>query len=331
MSNFIEKGNLSETSEANRYRLQVSNSAELLKKSLEETQKGCDKVYALARNIRKDGNLWYIEVDSTYPTVAFDDNWKKELDIPNSPTVNEIRGGDGSKGWLFSSGVWFSVEDNQGEKTYLFLKRDDEAKSDPGCVTGAAGRCDGPIKEVTLNELGEEILFMQVLFRGKRRVPVFYTKEENKEKAIQKKWRQVQVLKEKLKEKCPQIYDENNQYQVKYDYLTRNIEAESDFYPVKFDENDLGENDPHEIVLTIDGKEVERIRGTAYLDEKNKTLEVRQSINYKLPTETSLEIVMDGEPYLRMPVPVKENELDQLPEKYKCVFALLKFIEMREK
>jgi len=331
MPNFIEKGNISETPEINKYRLQISNSAELLKNSLEETQKGCDKVYALAKNIRQDGNLWYIEVDSAYPTVVFNDKWKSDLNIPDSPTVNEIRGSDGSKGWLFSSGVWFSVEDNQGEKTYIFLKRDDAAPSDPGHLTGAAGRCDGPLKEVTLNELGEEILFLQTLFRGKRRVPVFYTEEENKEKAIQKKWKQVKVLKEELEKKCPQTYDENDQYQIEYDYLTRNIETPSDFYPVKLDENDMGKDDPHVIVLTINGEEVQRMKGIAYLDEDNKTLEIRQSINYKLPPETFLEIDMDGEPYLREAINVKESELDTLPEKYKCVFALLKFIEMRRK
>jgi hypothetical protein len=80
------------------------------------------------------------------------------------------------------------------------------------------------------------------------------------------------------------------------------------------------------VVMKIDGEEVDRVKGVAYMDEKNHTLEVREEVVIDLPEGSKISKVLDGERWMRPIVLVKKEELKGLLDD-KLVSALRNYIE----
>lgn len=324
----LKESYLRNKEQAEIYSQRISRSASLLREPLRDLEKGYDKVYALASGIRQqiglNGSIWFIDVNSKDPTVVLDDKSKDILGLKNTPKVNDIRKGDG-KYLLFSGGAWIWIEDSQGNRFLTLLRRDEGAPTDAGCLTGPAGRCGEPLSKTTIDETNQELIFLQTEIRGKRKLLVFYRETKDIEEAKRQKLIQVKNVRQELWNKWQSTRDET--WYIKHDYLKKNIQDEDDLEMIKIDANRVGSQEPDIIKICIDGKVIDQIRGVVFMDWPNKTLEVRQVINYKLPPGMTLEQVMDGEIFLRKTILVPEREVYRLLTEDKPVFSLSEYIK----
>ena len=178
----------------------MNNSAELAKNPIKDGEPGYDKVYIQAAGVSHDNNNWVVQIDSSSPTVVLNDKLKDELKLSNSPTVNEIRDGNGKR-ILVSGGSWVWIEDSQGNLVLPLLRRDSGAPTDANCLTGPAGRCGEKLSQTTVDETNQEFMFLQADGDNGGKLLVFYRNEEDKEDVIHQKLRQVETIRKSLMDK----------------------------------------------------------------------------------------------------------------------------------
>ena len=113
-------------------------SSRLLEAPIKLGQPGHDKIYMLGRVSNKDGE-WCINVESSYPTAVLNENIADEFGI-DSPVIDDIRKDKESELKLISGGsfVWIN---EKGKRRLILFRRGSDAPTDPGCLTGPAGRC----------------------------------------------------------------------------------------------------------------------------------------------------------------------------------------------
>ncbi|MEI8067951.1 MAG: hypothetical protein WCG91_03335 [Candidatus Shapirobacteria bacterium] len=280
----------------------MEKSAALLENPIKDGEIGYDKVFIQADSIVQDGNKWQVNINSEDSTVILDDKWRKDLGLDASAIVPDIRNGDGTKK-LVSGGTWVWIENNQGQRFLTLMRRDAGAPVDTNCLTGPAGRCGEKLSKTSVDETNQELIFLQLEKDGKIKLLAFYRNEEEKEKVVEEKLRQVgemyKVLMEKGREEDAK-------------YLADNIRSGEDIELLEMGRFEDKDSQLDEITMTIDGREVDKVKGIAYMDEKNKTLEVREVVNIKLPEGVNLAKVMDGEVFLRPTVLVEEGGFEAL-------------------
>lgn len=211
---------------------------------------------------------------------------------------------------MVSGGTWVWIEDNDKQRFLALMRRDEGARDDAGCLTGPAGRCGEKLSQTSIDETNQELIFLQIENESKVKLLAFYRNEEEKEVVIHQKLRQVGEVYEALISK----YEKTGVKKHKVDagYLVENVRGEEDIDLIKMGEVEDRDQQLDEIVMTINGREVDKVKGIAYMDEKNKTLEVREVVNVKLPEGINLAKVMDGEVWSRDTSLVAEKDLEKL-------------------
>lgn len=315
----------SEVQKNEQERSRMETSAALIENPIRDGEIGADKVYIQADEVQysKEDKKWLINISSQDSTVVLDNKWKEKLSLENSPLVMDLRKGNGEKK-LISGGTWVWVEDSKGNKSLALMRRDEGAPTDAFCLTGPAGRCGEKLSKTTIDETNQEFIFLKSEGSSEDKLLTFYREEDDKEEAIRQKLRQIGDIFNALMND----YEKTGNQQSKNDaeYLVSNIKGEENLDLVKLDEVKNEEQELDEIIMTVDGQEVDRVKGIAFMDEDNNTLEVREVINIKLPEGSVLSKVMDGEVFLRKTSLISESELEILKDD-KLVSALRNYIE----
>jgi len=301
----------------------MENSADLIRNPIKDGEIGFDKVFIQADKIVNEGNKWNVNVSSKDSTVILNDKWRQDLGLENSAIVSDLRNGDGEKK-LVSGGTWIWIEDNQGQRFLSLMRRDAGAPVDTNCLTGPAGRCGEKLSKTSVDETNQEFIFLQTETAGETKLLAFYRDDKEKDEVIEQKLRQVGEVFEALMKKYEETGDEKARDDAKY--LVNHVKGEENIQLLKMGEVEDKEQQLDEIMMTIDGVPIDRVRGIAYMDEKNNTLEVREVVNIKLPEGVSLPVVMDGEQWLRPTTLVAEKDLAQLKTD-DLVSALRNYIE----
>jgi molybdopterin converting factor small subunit len=301
----------------------MEKSADLLRNPIRDGEIGFDKVFIQANEITNEGNKWIINISSEDSTVILDDKWRQSLGLINSAIVPDIRKGDGEKK-LVSGGTWIWIEDNQGQRFLSLMRRDAGAPVDTNCLTGPAGRCGEKLSKTSVDETNQEFIFLQTEKGGETKLLAFYRDDKEKEEVVAQKLRQVGEVFGALMKKYEETGDEKAKNDAKY--LVSHVRGEENIQLLKMGEVEDKGQQLDEIIMTIDGVPIDRVRGIAYMDEKNKTLEVREVVNIKLPEGVNLPVVMDGEQWLRPTTLVAEKDLAQLKTD-DLVSALRNYIE----
>lgn len=303
----------------------MENSAALIENPIRDGEIGADKVFIQANKIEhnKNDGKWIINISSKDQTVVLDDKWKEKLSLDNSPVVMDLRKGNGEKK-LVSGGTWVWIEDTSGNKSLALMRRDAEAPVDAFCLTGPAGRCGEKLSKTSVDETNQEFIFLQSQSSGETKLLAFYRSDDDKEETIRQKLRQIGDVFNALMND----YEKTGNQQSKDDaeYLVSHIKGEDDLELLKMGEMSDEKQSLDEIVMTVDGQEVDKVKGIAYMDENNHTLEVREVVLVKLPEGWVLSKVMDGEVFLRKTVLVSEENLESLKDD-KLAPALRNYIE----
>lgn len=301
----------------------MENSAALLKNPIRDGEIGADKVFIQANEIKKDGNKWQIDISSKDSTVILDDKWRQNLRLENSVIVADLRNINSEKK-LVSGGTWVWIENGSGDRSLALMRRDEGAPVDAGCLTGPAGRCGEKLSKTSIDETNQEFIFIQQNNGEQTKLLAFYRNDEDKEEVVQQKLRQVGEVYKALMDKHEKNGDEKSKEDA--DYLVNNVRDENDIELLKMGEFEDNKQQLDEVIMTIDGVEIDKVKGIAYMDEKNNTLEVREVVNIKLPMDSILSKVMDGEVFLRDTVLVSEKDLGNLKTD-NLVPALRNYIE----
>jgi hypothetical protein len=271
-----------------------NNSAELLRDPIKYGEPGYDKVYIMARGISYDptDRKWRVSIDSTDPTVTLNSEWRQKLGLENiSKLVGDLRDGDGER-LLVSSGAWIWMEDDTG--SFLALsKRDKGAPTDALHWTGPAGRCGERPSRTSLDETNQELILTKSGEEEKIKLIGFFRTEKEKRDVIQFKLDQAREVANGLMLKYEDSGEE--EYKEKAEYLREHIVGEDDIELVNIDSCKTDKGKLQEIVIEIDGEEIDSLLGFAFMDEKNNTLEIREELRYKLPEGHHIARVIDGE------------------------------------
>lgn len=268
----------------------MRNSTDLLEFPLKYGDEGYDKIFAGGKIERSNGD-WIIKVPFDFPTVAFDEESRNKFDLKNSPVVSEIRDkviSDFKDISLFSGGAHVFIEE-QGMSRMVLLRRDMEAKFDPGLLTGPAGRCGEPLSRTTVNETNEELIIIKIKDNGAERLKLlgFFRTKEEVENVINQKLKQNEMI---------------------YDYLVskgRKSDAEL-LLKVRGEENiemlDINQfiqPGQDEVKLMAGDRIIDRVSGVAMFDELKNTLEFREILKVTLPDNMRIEKILDGETFGR--------------------------------
>lgn len=264
-------------------------SSRLLEKPIKSGQPGYDKIFALGK-VSKEGNIWRIDVNSEIPTVVLDQKVNDEFGL-KSPLVKEARNNKIEGTSLISGGSFVWIDEGKNRKLIL-LKRDKGAPVDAGSLTGPAGRCGELPSHTTVAETNEELMIVRSkLPTGESRYKLlgFYRDESGKDAIIDNKLRQIEKRYNALKEHGK---DDDAK-------LLRLIRGAEDIEMLSIEQYKKSEGDrdrAEKIITYIDGKEMDLIEnGTAYFDEENNTLEIREIIDVKVPDNSELVKILDGE------------------------------------
>jgi len=305
-------------------RNRMETSVGLIENPIRDGEIGADKVFIQADSVNHDNDRkWLINISSQDSSVVLDDKWKEKLSLENSPIVMDLRKGGGEKK-LISGGTWVWIEDSEGNKNLALMRRDKGAPTDALCLTGPAGRCGEKLSKTSLDETNQEFIFLKSEGPSEDKLLTFYRNEEDKEEAVRQKLRQVGEVFNALMDD----YEKTGNQQSKNDaeYLVFNIKGQENLELIKLGEVKNEEQELDEIIMTVDGKEVDKVKGIAFMDEDNNTLEVREVIDIKLPEGSTLSKVMDGEVFLRKTTLIPEEELESLKSD-KLVPALRNYIQ----
>jgi hypothetical protein len=299
----------------------LNNSAELVCNPIKDGELGFDKVYIQADSVTNDGSKWVVHIDSQDSTVVLNEGLKAEYGLDSSAVVNDLRNGNGEKK-LISGGTWVWIRDNDGNEFLSLMRRDEGAPNDAGCLTGPAGRCGEKLSQTSVDETNQEFIFVKSSIDNKNKLLAFYRNEEDKNEVLDQKMRQIGEIYRVLMENYEKTG--NEQSKVDAEFLRDNIKSKEDIQLFKMSENSSDGLDT--VVMKIDGEEVDRVKGVAYMDEKNHTLEVREEVVIDLPEGSKISKVLDGERWMRPIVLVKKEELKGLLDD-KLVSALRNYIE----
>lgn len=271
-----------------------NNSAELLRDPIKYGEPGYDKVYIMASGISYDPseNRWQISIDSTDSTVVLNNNWRTKLGLDSkSQLVDDLREGDGSK-LLVSSGAWIWMEDDTG--SFLALsKRDKEAPKDALHWTGPAGRCGERPSRTSIDETNQELILTQSGEEEKIKLIGFFRDEKEKREVIKFKLDQAREVANGLMKK----YEDTGEEECKEnaEYLRKHIKDEGDIELIDIDHCKTDKGKLQQIVMDIDGEEIDSLWGFAFMDKKSNTLEIREEVRYKLPEGHHVARLIDGE------------------------------------
>ncbi len=295
------KTDLSEVLERNVEINSRNNSAELIRHPIKDGEIGFDKIFVQAASVDHQESEWVVNVDSNDPTVVLNDKLKTEYGLDGSAVVNDLRNGNGEKK-LVSGGTWVWIKDNEGNEFLSLMRRDGGAPVDAGCLTGPAGRCGEKLSQTSVDETNQEFIFIQDGINRENKMLAFYRNEEDRDGVFDQKLRQVGEIYRSLMEKYEKTGDE--QSKIDAEFLRDNIKSGEDIQLLKMGTTTTEGLDT--VVMKIDGEEVDRVTGLAYMDEKNHTLEVREEVVVELPFGSRISKVMDGEVFLRPTVLVKK-------------------------
>jgi len=280
------------------------NSAELIRQPIKE-EKGVGQVFIQADEIVKNGFGWTINIDSGDSTVVLDDGARESLGLGDLPLVKELRSGDGNKK-LVSAGTWIWLKDGDNQEFLVLVRRDEGTFADAGCLTGQAKRCGEKLSQTVASEINQELIFVKSENKNEKELLVFYQDENEKELMTTRKLEQVEKIKKALTDRGDIKSLEEA------DFISKNVVGRESLRLLPI--NKSSSQNSEEIIMTIDGKEVDRIRGVVYMDDKNKTLEIREVEEVFLPNGLNVDRVLDGELFLRSTVLVKKENLADLLE-----------------
>lgn len=301
------------------------NSVELLLDPIVEGEPGYDEVFITGKVSKESLHVWNITVDESCPTVVLNEKSRENLGLDNSPLVNELRRSESIEKSLISGGSWIWIEDHKGNQYLPLLRRDAEAPSEPNCLTGPAGRCGELLSKTSLDETNQEFICFSFgeNENAKEKVLAFYDEESNKDEVINQKIKQLLEMSEILNKKYSETGDDK--FKEQFDKLQKYKTAD-DIELIKIDSVENYGQELDTINTIIDGKVVDSVRGLAYMDKANNSLEVRSVLKIKLPENAELFEVMDGERFLRNTSIVKKENLKDLLENEDLVPALRNYI-----
>lgn len=253
-----------------------SSSVALVQQPLEFGEPGFDRVFISAKAKPLAGG-WQLDIDQDCPVVALNEKVREEFQL-NCPTVNEIRSGQYPELTLVSAGSFIWIEEMGIRRLYL-LRRDLTAPSDPGLMTGPAGRCDKLISATMAEETNEEML---IVFRHKKsglcKIQVFLTDQENllDNEGMSIKMCQLDDFFECLKQVNPKGFWNLENHKIS---------------------KVMAQTGPlHRVFTFVQGEYVEAVDvNIAFMDQANHTLELRNILELQVPEGCELALIRDGE------------------------------------
>lgn len=309
-------------------------SSKLLENPLNEGP-GHDKIFAVASSIEFDekNRIAVINISSTDPTVALNNDYRKSLNIPDSYIIPDLRKENVEKK-LFSGGSWVWIEQSNGKKGLILLKRDSGAPVDAGCYTGPAGRCGEYPSVTSVDETNEELIMIQ---NGTSIASVaFYRNESDIERVKKIKFRQIHDVYNALLSRS--ALSNNLQYQKDANLLASYVNGPQDIALVKMDYLVTNDKSGLDTILTmVDGKLKDTVKGNYFWDQRNNTLEIREEIVYRLPKDFEIIKIFDGEIFLRESKVIPEEDIALLftdkmvPALQDYVGKILAYKRMQEK
>jgi hypothetical protein len=261
-------------------------SSDLLKKPIELGQPGCDKVFVAVSSIAcPSGGPWMVNIESNALAVVLNQRVNEELNVC-CPVVNDVRAGKVVGSALFSGGSFIWIKEREIRKLFLF-KRDDDAPTDAGLMTGPAGRCAEILSSTIMEETNEEIIIVKASDGSDDyKLLGFYRNEADKEKIIQIKSFQ-------LVAKINGLLAKGKTCDVD---ILKSIRIPEDivFLPIEACKNQDIKTET--VITTVDGEEVDRVENCiVFFDQVNHTLEVRRILEVVIPEGERLITVIDGE------------------------------------
>lgn len=278
-------------------------SAELLKNPPRADWPGHDRFF-ITGHVKFENGVWQVEIGAGDPTAAIDQFANEEFGT-SSPLVSDLRRDNKSGLSLISAGsfVWF--RQNQESKLVL-LKRSEDAKADPGCLTGPAGRCGEKPSETIEAETREELTIAQeVLPSGKSHysLMVFYQNEGRLDLAIDEKMRQLAKRQADLKdryEKARRRHAGQEEQLIKTLEILRQIRSVEDITPVNLADCPKNDGASDKVITRVGAETVDEIKNClAFFDKDNNTLEIRKAFEYTLPENKRIALIIDGENFNR--------------------------------
>ncbi len=300
----------------------------LIKEPIKEGEPGYDKIFILGKVRQEKGKqgetIWRVKIESETPAVALNQKIKDKFNLKDLPIIQDIRKRKQKfKDYSLISGGSFVWLSKGGNSKLVLLRRDEQAPTDPGCLTGPAGRCGEPPSSTTVNETNEELIIIKSkTASGKDHFSLlgFYRKGKiSKEEIIRQKLRQV----EKIYNHLISIGKEDDAK------LLRLIRGEDDICAIDISTNILKSKEDdkinNKVITEVNGEEIDIIDGAVtFFDKGTNTLEIREVVNVNLPEDIEIVKTIDGETFGREVVTVAS--LQDL-KKEQCVFALKKYID----
>lgn len=264
-------------------------SAELLKAPPWYGEPAHDEVFALGK-LSKSGDIWQVDIAPDTPTVAISDQARTKYNLKDVPLVSEIRSRQMHPELsLVSGGSFLWITDPVSRKSRLaLLQRDEEAKVDPGRLTGPAGRSGEPLSQTIEHETNEELMVIVKGYKQNQRPKLlaFYSNKDFIPAIQRKRLRQVRMIHDDLLKR-----GKHQDAAV----LAR-IRGANDIEMVPTQSSRIGTAGAQDVVTRIAGREIDRATSCfVFHDEPNNTLEVRKIIEYVLPHGYSVVGVYDGE------------------------------------
>ena len=305
----IEKNNFEHTNLPERLsdQARAHKAAELILNPIEEGEAGYDNIFLTGKISKAENNSFIVDIDDSDTTVALNDKIKDMYDLSDIPTVPEIRNG-GEKS-LISGGSWLQIKDIDGKILMPFFRRDSNAPSDPNCLTGPAGRCGEPLSKTSIDETNQEIMIICNDKEDKPKLLAFYRNDSDIDRTVDQKMKQIEENIENLNAKFSNSMNEKDKKQID---ILKSLDGVNSIELVKIEDTDNDSQNFDTIFTRVNGVVVDEVKGIAYMDEKNNTLEVRGVLPINLPAGHRILAAIDGEKFSRDTFLVEKNNLEDI-------------------
>jgi len=266
-----------------------------------------DEVFSLGK-LSRSGETWHVDIAPDTPTVAISEQARTKYNLKDIPLVSDIRARQKYPELsLVSGGSFLWITDPVSRNSRLAcLRRDEEAKVDPGRLTGPAGRSGEPLSQTIEYETNEELMVFVKGYKHNQRPKLlaFYSKKDFIPAIQRKRLRQVRMILDDLlkrgKHKDAAVF--------------ARIRGGNDIEMVPIQSSRVGTIGAQDVITRIEGREIDRATSCfVFHDEPNNTLEVRKIIEYVLPHGYLVVGIYDGELFGREASLEAPDELSSEP------------------
>jgi len=176
-------------------------------------------------------------------------------------------------------------------------------------LTGPAGRCGEPLSKTSIDETNQEIMIICNDKDDKPKLLAFYRNDSDIDRTVDQKMIQIKENIDNLNAKLSNSMNEEIKKQVD---ILKSLDGVNSIELVKIEDNDDDSQNLDTIFTRVNGVVVDEVKGIAYMDEKNNTLEVREVLPINLPAGHRILAAIDGEKFSRDTFLIEKNNLEDI-------------------